>query len=63
MRAGPQEHINTVNHLSAPRYKAEVISDRLRGAVAKWTTKFTSEERDEIGHIIHALDEIAEGLR
>lgn len=45
------------------RHPAEVTADRLGDAVTRWVDKFDAAERDEIGHIIHALDEIAEGQR
>ena len=46
-----------------PRHPAEVTSDRLLSAVERFGGKFTGEERDMIGRIRAALDEIAEGHR
>lgn len=46
-----------------PRHPAEVTSDRLLTAVEQWHDKFDGEERDMIGRIRAALDEIAEGRR
>ena len=45
------------------RHPAEVTSDRLLDAVQRWHDKFTGEERDMIGQIRHALEQIAEGER
>jgi hypothetical protein len=45
------------------RHSAEVTSDRLVDAVDRWWGKFTSEERDMIGRIRHALNQIATGAR
>lgn len=45
------------------RHPAEVTSDRLLLAVEKWSDKFDGAERDMIGRIRHALEEIAEGKR
>jgi hypothetical protein len=45
------------------RHPAEVTSDRLLDAVGRWHEKFTGAERDAIGVIRYALDEIAEGVR
>jgi hypothetical protein len=45
------------------RHPAEVTADRLGDHVTKWSEKFTADERDEIGHIIHALNQIAGGER
>lgn len=45
------------------RHPAEVTADRLGDAVTRWADKFDGAERDEIGHIIHALRQIAEGER
>lgn len=45
------------------RHPAEVTSDRLGDAVTRWHEKFTGRERDMIGEIRQALEEIAEGTR
>lgn len=45
------------------RHPAEVTSARLIEALEDWSEKFTSAERDEIGHIRHALHQIADGER
>jgi len=45
------------------RHPAEVTSARLIAALEDWSEKFTSAERDEIGHIRHALHQIADGER
>jgi hypothetical protein len=44
-------------------HPAEVTATRLGHAATKWADKFTAEERDMVGQIIAALDEIAEGKR
>jgi hypothetical protein len=46
-----------------PRHPAEVTSDRLLAAVESWHDKFTGDERDMIGMIRHALQQIADGER
>lgn len=45
------------------RHEAEVTADRLGNAAMKWAAKFSSRELDDIGFIIHALHQIAEGER
>lgn len=45
------------------RHPAEVTSDRLAEASERWCDKLTGVERDMIGCIRHALEEIAEGAR
>lgn len=45
------------------RHPAEVTADRLRHDVDRWADKFDGRERDMIGELIHALEEIAEGKR
>ena len=46
-----------------PRHPAEVTSDRLLDAVERWPDKFEGDERDMIGMIRHALQQIADGER
>lgn len=46
-----------------PRHPAEVTSERLADAAERWNDKFTGDERDMIGMIRHALNEIADGER
>lgn len=48
---------------STRRHSAEVTSDRLAEASERWHDKFTGEERDMIGHIRYALEQIADGER
>lgn len=45
------------------RHPAEVTIDRLGDAVERWNDKFDGEEKDMIGMIIHALQQIADGER
>jgi hypothetical protein len=45
------------------RHGAEVISDVLLDALERWPDAFDGEERDMIGQIRHALQEIADGER
>jgi hypothetical protein len=45
------------------RHPAEVTSDRLAEAAARWGHLLTGEERDMIGWLRHVLEEIAEGRR
>lgn len=45
------------------RHPAQVTADRLGDAVANFAWQFTPAERDQIGEIIHALEEIAQGNR
>lgn len=45
------------------RHPAEVTADRLAYTVGKYARKFDGRERDEIDMIIHALHEIAKGMR
>lgn len=45
------------------RHPADVTATRLGEAAEKWAEKFDAEERDMIGHIMFALDQIAEGRR
>lgn len=47
----------------ARRHPAEVTSDRLGDAAARWYDQFTPEELDMLAQIRHALEEIAEGKR
>lgn len=49
--------------MRAKRHPAEVTADRLGDASERWNKKFDGEELDMIGRIIHALEEIAEGIR
>jgi hypothetical protein len=46
-----------------PRHPAAVTADRLGDAVTRWVDKFDNGEKDMIGMIIHALEQIAEGDR
>jgi hypothetical protein len=46
-----------------PRHPAEVTSARLLEDVTRYHDKFDGEERDMIGRIRAALDEIADGER
>jgi hypothetical protein len=46
-----------------PRHPAEVTIDRLGGHVTEWSDKFDGHEKDMIGMIIHALQQIADGER
>jgi hypothetical protein len=46
-----------------PRHPAVVTADRLGDAVTRWADKFDNGEKDMIGMIIHALEQIAEGDR
>ena len=48
---------------SARRHPAEVTSDRLLEAVERWPGKFEGDEKDMIGMIRHALQQIADGER
>jgi hypothetical protein len=45
------------------RHPAEVTSDRLAEASERWYDRLTGEERDMIGLLRHALEQIAEGMR
>lgn len=42
------------------RHGAEVTADQLRAALDRWPDGFDGEERDAIGRIIFALEQIAE---
>lgn len=44
-------------------HPAEVTVRRLLYSLERWGDKFTPGERDEISHIIFALDEIQDGSR
>lgn len=44
----------------SPRHPAEVTSERLGDAVARWYEDFEPEELDMVGVIIYRLDQIAE---
>lgn len=46
-----------------PRHPAEVTSDRLLDAVERYHDKFSGDERDMIGMIRNALQQIADGER
>ncbi len=46
-----------------PRHPAVVTADRLGDAVTRWAGKFDNGEKDMIGMIIHALEQIAESDR
>lgn len=45
------------------RHPAMVTADRLADAVDKWRDLFQPHERDAIGQVISALEQIAEGER
>lgn len=45
--------------MSARRHGAEVTADRLREALDRWPDAFDGHDRDAIGRIIHALEQIA----
>lgn len=45
------------------RHPAEVTADRLRTASEQWYEKFDGAERDMIGQLAWALDQIAAGER
>lgn len=45
------------------RHPALVTADRLADDVMRWAEKFDGREKDSIGEIIQALNEIAEGDR
>lgn len=45
------------------RHPAEVTADRLREASERWYDKLDGAERDMIGQLAWALDQIAEGAR
>lgn len=51
------------NSRMSRRHPAEVVSDNLGNAVAKFHDKFTGAERDMVAQIRQALEEIAEGSR
>lgn len=44
-------------------HPADVTADRLIDHSAKWADKFTSQELDDLGYVVHALREIADGSR
>ena len=44
------------------RHPAEVTLIRLAEALEKWPEAFGPGDRDEVSHIIHILDQIAEGV-
>jgi hypothetical protein len=44
------------------RHPAEVTLVRLAEALEKWPDSFDGATRDEVSHIIHILDQIAEGM-
>lgn len=63
MNAGQYQSLRRGLGRSTRRHPAEVTADRLGDAVGRWADKFTPGERDEIGYIIWALEEIADGAR
>jgi hypothetical protein len=58
--------VGTAQNAAARRQRshgAEVTIYRLLYSLDKWGDKFTPSERDEISHIIWALEEIQTGAR
>lgn len=45
------------------RHPADVTADRLGDAAQRWNELFDGRELDDIGFIVHALRQIAEGER
>lgn len=45
------------------QHSAEVTIQRLLYSLERWADKFTPGERDEISHIIWALEQIQDGER
>lgn len=55
--------VTAVSGTQGRRHPAEVTSDRLAADAERWNGKFSGEEKDMIGRIRQALEEIAEGRR
>ena len=45
------------------RHPADVTADRLEDAATTWRELFEGRELDDIGFVLHALREIADGTR
>lgn len=44
------------------RHGAEVVSDALAEALDRWPDYFDGRTRDDVGHLRHILQDIADGL-